>query len=55
MIALSYPTLSTNELEGIKSALYDFVIRVSSDNEKKMPEEVKILPAVTEILLRFID
>lgn len=49
------PTLSTDELKIIKSVLFNFVTRVSSDGNNKTPEEVKILPAIMEILLRFAD
>lgn len=55
MITLDIPTLSNDELNTIKASRFSFVVRVSSDNTNKLPEEVQILPAITDILLRFSD
>ena len=49
---MDIPTLSTEELENIKSSLYSFVTRVSSNTPSKMLEEVQILPAMTTLLLQ---
>ena len=54
VIILEIPVLSYEELENIKSCFYSFVTRVAG-TEKKLPEEVQILPAMTDILLRFTD
>ena len=48
------PVLSYKELENIKSCLYSFVMRVAGTDNKR-PEEVQILPAITDMLLRFTD
>ena len=44
------PTAETKE--NVIKALADFVIRVSSVDSAKTPEEVKVLPLVAELLLR---
>ena len=41
--------MTENEKEEVVNALREFVLRVSSDTDKKTPEEVNILPAMTEL------
>lgn len=43
--------LTKDDNAAIVHALQDFVIRVASDTDDKWPEEVAVLPAVTELLL----
>ena len=47
--------LSKEELKTLKAALFNFVTRVSSTDPEREPEEIKILPAMTDMLLRFTD
>ena len=42
--------LSKTEEENLKTCLLDFVVRVSSPNKSKTPEEVAILPEMTKIV-----
>lgn len=49
------PALSTEQLETVMSSLFNFVTRVSSNTQYKILEEVEVLPAMTEILLRFTN
>lgn len=43
--------LTKDDKATIVHALRDFVIRVASGTSEKRPEEVAVLPAVTELLL----
>ena len=51
---MDIPVLTYEELENIKTCLYSFVTRVAGTDDKR-PEEVQILPAMTDMLLRFTD
>ncbi|MBQ4402036.1 MAG: hypothetical protein II832_07715 [Synergistaceae bacterium] len=52
---IDIPTLSTAELETLKACLFKFVVRILSEDTNTVPEEVTVLPAMTEILLRFTE
>ena len=43
-------SLNKTEEENLKTCLLDFVVRVSSPNKSKTPEEVAILPEMTKIV-----
>ena len=42
--------MTEDEKAEIVKALREFVLRVSSDTDKKTPEEVNILPAIAKVL-----
>ena len=42
------------EINEIKEALKDFVLRVTKDGINKSPEEVEVLPEMTQTLLNLI-
>ena len=42
-----------SEHETIRKALFDFVVRVSSDKEDRRDIEIQTLPKITEILLDY--
>ena len=44
-------SLNKTEEENLKTCLLDFVVRVSSPNKSKTPEEVAILPEMTKIVI----
>ena len=47
--------MTEEEKTEVVNALREFVLRVSSDTGNKRAEEVQILPAMTDMLLRFTD
>ena len=51
---MDIPELTYEELENIKTCLYSFVTRVAGTDDKRA-EEVQILPAMINTLLRFTD
>ena len=46
-------TLTKDDEVKIKNVLQDFVLRVASDTDNKWPEEVSVLPAVTQLLIQY--
>ena len=45
--------MNDNQKQNLINTLYDFVARVSSATNEKTPEEVEILPAVLDFLIKF--
>ena len=52
VITLNDVSLSKNELESIKSALLNFVIRVSDSSNDRLPQEITTLTQITTLLLQ---
>lgn len=43
--------MSDEDKMTVLNSLRDFVVRVLSDTDNRTPEEIRILPAITKILL----
>ena len=51
-MATDLTVLTKEEEETLKKALFDFVIRVSSDKKDRRDIEIQVLPYITELLLK---